>query len=72
MPKWKELKRFCDNDKWELYKRTDHFYYRKCDEDGNVRHTKVSKVSGEIHKAMWQTILKKQLQVTQKYFNRHI
>ena len=72
MPKWKELKRFCDNDKWELYKQTDHYYYRKRDEDGNVIQTKVSKGSGEIHTAMWQTILKKQLQVTQEYFNKHI
>ncbi len=43
MPRWKELKRFCDRDGWELYK--------------------------EIHTKMWQTILKKQLQVTQEYFN---
>lgn len=72
MPKWKELKRFCDSDGWELYKQTDHYFYRKRDENGNVRQTKVSKGSGKIHKAMWQTILKKQLQVTQEYFNSHI
>jgi hypothetical protein len=72
MPRWKELKRFCEHDGWELYKQTDHFYYRKRDIDGNVRQTKVSKSSGEIHKAMWQTILKRQLQVTQEYFNKHI
>ncbi len=29
MPKWKELKRFCDRDGWELYKDTDHYFYRK-------------------------------------------
>ena len=39
---------------------------------GNIRMTKVSKGSGEIHRAMWQTILKKQLQVTQDYFNKMI
>lgn len=72
MPKWKELKRFCERDGWELYKQTDHYYYRKRDEYGNVRQTRVSKSSGEIHGAMWQTILKKQLQVTQEYFNGHI
>lgn len=49
MPKWRELKRFCDNDGWELYKDTDHYYYRKIDENGNVKRTKVSKGSGEIH-----------------------
>lgn len=59
MPRWKELKRFCDRDGWELYKNTDHYFYRKRDENGNIRITKVSKGSGEIHRAMWQTILKK-------------
>ena len=47
MPKWKELKRFCDRDGWELYKDTDHFFYRKVDSDGSIRRTKVSKGSGE-------------------------
>ena len=52
MPSWKELKRFCDNDGWELYKNTDHYFYRKQDKDGNILYTKVSKGSGEIHKNM--------------------
>lgn len=72
MPKWKELKRFCEKDGWELYKDTDHYYYRKQDENGNVHRTKVSKGSGEIHTAMWKEILKKQLQVTQEEFNKKI
>ena len=72
MPKWRELKRFCDNDGWELYKDTDHYYYRKIDENGNVKRTKVSKESGEIHSHMWQSILKSQLQVTKEYFNSKI
>ena len=46
MPKWKELKRFCENDGWELYKDTDYYYFRKIDEDGNLKRTKVSKGSG--------------------------
>ena len=61
MPKWKELKRFCENDGWELYKDTDHYYFRKIDEEGNLKRTKVSKGSGEIHSHMWQSILKNQL-----------
>ena len=69
MPKWKELKRFCDRDGWELYKDTDHYFYRKMDDDGNIKLTKVSKGSGEIRPHMWREILKKQLQVTQEYFN---
>lgn len=72
MPRWKELKRFCDRDGWELYKDTDHYFYRKTDDNGNIRLTKVSKGSGEIHSHMWREILKKQLQVTQEYFNSKI
>lgn len=72
MPRWKELKRFCDRDGWELYKDTDHYFYRKTDDDGKVRMTKVSKGSGEIRTRMWKEILKKQLQVTQEYFNSKI
>ena len=57
MPRWRELKRFCDRDGWELYKDTDHYFYRKIDDDGNIRMTKVSKGSGEIHTRMWKEIL---------------
>ncbi len=63
MPKWRELRRFCENDGWELYKDTD-YYYRKYDECGNLKLTKVSKGSSEIHSGMWNMILKKQLQVS--------
>lgn len=72
MPGWKELKRFYDRDGWELYKDTDHYFYRKRDTNGTLRMTKVSKGSGEIHAHMWKEILKKQLQVTQEYFNSKI
>lgn len=72
MPSWKELKRFCDNDGWELYKETDHYFYRKIDSEGNVRRTKISKGSGEIHYHLWREILKKQLGVSQEYFNKKI
>lgn len=72
MPSWRDLKRFCDRDGWELYKTTDHFYYRKLMPDGTIKRTKVSNASGEIKKHLWQEILKEQLQVTQEYFNRKI
>ena len=72
MPRWKELKRFCENDGWELYKETDHYFYRKKEADGTLKRTKVSKGSGEIHYRMWKEILKKQLQVTQEEFNSKI
>ena len=45
---------------------------RKKDAQGNVKFTKVSKGSGEIHTRMWKEILKKQLQVTEEYFNSMI
>jgi hypothetical protein len=48
MPAWKGLKRFCEKDGWELYKDTDHYYYRKVDDDDTIRRTKVSKGSGDI------------------------
>lgn len=64
MPTWKELKRFCEQDGWELYKNTDHYYYRKYDENGNIRCTKVSRGVGEIRGHLWNEILKKQLMVS--------
>lgn len=72
MPRWKELKRFCDRDGWELFKDKEHYFYRKIDEQGNLKRKKVSKGSGEIHSHMWQEILKNQLQVSQEYFNSKI
>ncbi len=72
MPRWKDLKRFCERDGWELYRSTDHYYYRKILDDGSIKMTKVSRGSGEIHTHMWREILNKQLQVTQEYFNKLI
>lgn len=72
MPSWRELKRFCERDGWELYKDTDHYFYRKTDKDGNIKRTKVSRGTGEIKGHLWNEILKKQLQVTEKYFNSKI
>lgn len=69
MPSWKDLRRFCESDGWELYKDTDHYYYRKFDHNGDIRRTKVSKGTGDIHKHLWNEILKKQLQVDKEYFN---
>lgn len=70
MPSWSELKRFCDRDGWELYKNTDHYFYRKIDGNGNIKRTKVSRGTGEIKGHLWQMILKKQLQVTEEKFNK--
>ncbi len=72
MPSWKDLRRFCVNDGWELYKATDHDYFRKYDANGNIRQTRVSRNPGEIYGTLWNEILKKQLQVPIEYFNSKI
>lgn len=72
VPSWKELKRFCERDGWELYKNTGHYYYRKTDEEGNLKRTKVSRGSKEIPHHLWREIIRKQLQVTEEYFNNMI
>ena len=69
MPTWSDLGRFCVHDGWELYKNGDHDYYRKDDENGNPRRTKVSRGTGDIPSNLWQVILKKQLKVSKEYFN---
>jgi len=70
VPSWKDLRNFCNNDDWELYKETDHYYYRKEDDDGNIRRVKVSRGTGEIYGHLWQDILKRQLKVSKEYFNK--
>ena len=35
MPSWRDLRKFCENDNWELYKGTDHYFYRKEEDNGN-------------------------------------
>ena len=72
MPSWRELKRFCERDGWELYKDTDHYFYRKIMGDGSLKRTKVSKGTGEIPQKLWEDILKKQLQVDEGDFNKVI
>lgn len=70
MPRWSELRHFCENDGWELFKQTDHYYYRKVMAQGEIKRTKVSMGSKEIPSRLWARILKQQLQVSQEYFNR--
>jgi len=72
MPNWKELKRFCQNDGWELYKDTDRYYYRKQMPDGTLKRTKISKGTGQIKGHLWKEILNRQLQVDKEYFNSKI
>lgn len=72
MPSWRELKRFCDADGWTLYRDSDHYYYRKILPDGTILRTRVSKGSGQIGLHLWEKIRRRQLQVTQAYFNSKI
>jgi hypothetical protein len=72
MPSWRDLRRFCQHDEWDLIRDTDHYFYQKEDPDGTIRFVKVSKGSGEINGSLWNEILKKQLRVTKEYFNSHI
>ena len=44
-------------------------FFRKIDENGNLRFTKVSRGTGEIKGFLWKEIFKKQLGVTEEYFN---
>jgi hypothetical protein len=71
MPSWRDLRRFCERDGWELYRDTDHYYYQKI-ENGIKRNTKVSKGTGEIGPDLFRRILKQQLQVSKEYFNSKI
>lgn len=73
MPSWRDLKRFCERDGWtQIKKAADHFYYAKQLDDGTILRTKISHGTAEIHHHLWQQILKKQLKVTQDYFNSKI
>jgi hypothetical protein len=67
----KNHKRFCENDGWELYKTTDHYYYRKLLSNGEVLYTKVSMGSKEYGKAFFAMVLK-QLRVNKEQFNSKI
>ena len=69
MPTWKELKRFLDHDGWELYRVGDHYYYRKRLENGKLIYTRCPMGSGEIKHNQRQQVLKRELRVTQEYFN---
>jgi hypothetical protein len=72
VPSWRDLRRFCERDGWELYKDTDHYFYRKDNVDGTPRFTKVSKGSGEIGRGLWREILNRQLKVSIEYFNNKL
>lgn len=74
MPKFRDLKNYCERSGWELYKeKGDHYYFRKILSDGTVLRTKVSHaINKEIPFHLFQAILKNQLGISKEEFNKHI
>jgi hypothetical protein len=74
MPKFRDLKRYCERTGWvQVGRGRDHYYYEKVLPNGEILRTKVShSLSKEIPYHLWQMILKKQLRTTQEEFNKHI
>ncbi|MBP2657190.1 MAG: hypothetical protein H6Q69_222 [Firmicutes bacterium] len=72
-PKFKDIKKYCDNTGWVLTKNTDHWYYEKTLANGDVLTTRIShSVSKELSKNLWKTILKQQLKTTEEDFWNNI
>jgi hypothetical protein len=71
LPKFRDLKNYCERSDWELFKEdSDHYYYRKLLPDGTLLRTKVSRSLGkEIGKTLFREILKRQLHTTKEEFN---
>ncbi|RSK54252.1 type II toxin-antitoxin system HicA family toxin [Bacillus canaveralius] len=70
MPSWREIERFCRRDGWKEYKQKGHhIYFMKQMDDGTLKRTRLSRGTGEARGHLWKEILKKQLQVTEEYFN---
>lgn len=68
-PKFRDLKRFCERDRWVLVRSTDHWYYEKVLADGSVLCAKVSRaLHREIPRQLWEKILKHQLHTTEEIF----
>ena len=70
-PTHRDLKKFCDNDRWDPKKRTDHWRYTKRLPDGRTLRTKISFGSGEVgDPGLFSAILREQLQVSEEEFWR--
>lgn len=68
-PRFKDLKRYCDNNGWAMVRNTDHWYYEKVLANGIVLRTRVSHaIHKEIPKGIWEKILKKQLQISEDFW----
>jgi len=70
-PTHRDLRKFCENDRWDPKKRTDHWRYTKRLSDGRTLRTKVSFGSGDVgDRGLFAAILREQLQVTEAEFWR--
>ncbi|HHW02498.1 MAG TPA: hypothetical protein GXX35_06775 [Thermoanaerobacterales bacterium] len=68
-PRFRDLKRYCDNNGWVMVKNTDHFYYEKVLSDGSLLRTKISHaLQKEIPGNLWKKILKLQLKMQEDEF----
>ncbi len=68
-PKFGDLKRYCERNGWAEVRNTDHWYFEKVMPNGNVLRTRVShSTSKSIPSNLWDKILKRQLQITEKEF----
>ncbi|QJD86264.1 hypothetical protein HH215_25920 [Cohnella herbarum] len=69
-PRFRDLKSYCDKNGWVLIGNTDHWYYEKVLQNGDILKTKVSlAVHKEIPRNIWKNILKHQLKITENEFN---
>jgi hypothetical protein len=70
MPKFSDLKRYCEKTGWTLLRMGNHYYYEKVLSSGEILKTKVShSLSKEIPPRTFKDILKKQLKTTLEEFN---
>ncbi|HEY8361267.1 MAG TPA: hypothetical protein VIK77_00115 [Tissierellaceae bacterium] len=72
-PKFRDLKKYCENNGWVMIRNTDHWYYEKVLADGTLLQTKVSHaVHKEIPSNLWKLILKKQLKISEDEFWKNL
>lgn len=68
-PKFRDLKKYCENTGWVLNRDTDHWYYEKVVTSGDVLKTRISHaLAKEISGNLWKKILKHQLKTTESEF----
>ena len=70
-PTFAELKRFCEQDRWDSKRRTDHWRFTKKMPDGTLARTKVSFGAGQLNDPkFFAAILREQLHVSPEEFWR--